>query len=85
MRGQERTPGEFRTTQNWIGAANSPLNQAAFVPFVLYQPTAPVELAAGTVLDLQRELVGSGPGAPLAPAYHRARIMTNTRIFPEET
>ncbi|HQZ90403.1 MAG TPA: Fic family protein [Thermomicrobiales bacterium] len=32
VRGQDRTPGEFRTTQNWIGAADSPLSRAAFVP-----------------------------------------------------
>jgi Fic family protein len=34
VRGGEaaRTPGEFRTTQNWIGRPGSTLNQAAFVP-----------------------------------------------------
>ena len=42
----------------------SGVDRAAFVPFMLYQPTAPVELAAGTVLDLQRELVGSGIATP---------------------
>lgn len=31
-RGQNRTPGEFRRTQNWIGPAGSTLNTAAFVP-----------------------------------------------------
>ena len=31
-RGQERTPGEFRKSQNWIGPAGSTLNTAAFVP-----------------------------------------------------
>jgi Fic family protein len=31
-RGQERTPGEFRTSQNWIGAEGSALSQATFVP-----------------------------------------------------
>ncbi len=31
-RGQERQPGEFRTTQNWIGSGGSTLATAAFVP-----------------------------------------------------
>lgn len=32
VRGQERTPGEFRTTQNWIGPAGAVINNATFVP-----------------------------------------------------
>ena len=32
VRGQERAPGEFRRTQNWIGPAGATLNQATFVP-----------------------------------------------------
>jgi Fic family protein len=32
VRGQERTPGEFRTSQNWIGLPNTPLAQATYVP-----------------------------------------------------
>ncbi|MFO0686925.1 MAG: Fic family protein [Sandaracinus sp.] len=31
-RGHERQPGEFRTTQNWIGAGGSTLATASFVP-----------------------------------------------------
>lgn len=31
-RGQERTPGEFRLTQNWIGSAGATLQNATFVP-----------------------------------------------------
>ena len=30
--GPDRTPGEFRRSQNWIGPANAPLAQASFVP-----------------------------------------------------
>lgn len=30
--GSERTPGEFRTTQNWIGPAGCTLQDATFVP-----------------------------------------------------
>jgi Fic family protein len=32
LRGGERTPGEFRTSQNWIGGPGSTLMNAAFVP-----------------------------------------------------
>lgn len=31
-RGSDRQPGEFRESQNWIGAANAPLSEAVFVP-----------------------------------------------------
>lgn len=32
VRGSDRTPGEFRKTQNWIGSSGSTLAQATFVP-----------------------------------------------------
>ncbi|MCK4963099.1 MAG: Fic family protein [Anaerolineales bacterium] len=32
VRGAERSPGEFRSSQNWIGEAGAPLSKAAFVP-----------------------------------------------------
>ena len=32
VRGSERTPGEFRRSQNWIGPPGSTLNSATFVP-----------------------------------------------------
>lgn len=32
VRGEAATPGEFRRSQNWIGAPNSTLNQATYVP-----------------------------------------------------
>lgn len=32
VRGQEKNPGEFRTSQNWIGAAGSTLKTARYIP-----------------------------------------------------
>lgn len=32
VRGQDKTPGEFRTDQNWIGRAGCSIEQATFVP-----------------------------------------------------
>jgi len=32
VRGQEKTPGEFRKTQNWIGSRGCTLNNARFIP-----------------------------------------------------
>lgn len=32
VRGQEKSPGEFRTSQNWIGAAGSTLKTASYIP-----------------------------------------------------
>ncbi len=32
VRGQEKNPGEFRTSQNWIGAAGSSIKNARYIP-----------------------------------------------------
>jgi Fic family protein len=32
VRGDERSPGDFRTSQNWIGPARAPLSQAVYIP-----------------------------------------------------
>jgi len=32
VRGGDKSPGEFRTSQNWIGGAGSTLNTASFIP-----------------------------------------------------
>jgi Fic family protein len=32
VRGQEKSPGEFRTSQNWIGGEGGSLNKARFIP-----------------------------------------------------
>jgi Fic family protein len=46
-RGQHKTPGEFKKSQNWIGAANSTLHTAAFVP-------PPPPEAAQAMSDLEK-------------------------------
>ena len=46
---QTLTPGEFRTTQNWIGPANCTLNDAKFVP-------PPPEEMMDALIDLERFL-----------------------------
>jgi Fic family protein len=43
VRGAERNPGQFRSSQNWIGAANSPISRATFVP----PPVAEMQKALG--------------------------------------
>lgn len=32
VRGQDRRPGEFRATQNWVGTTGSPIDEAEYVP-----------------------------------------------------
>ena len=49
VRGAERSPGEFRRTQNWIGPSGGSLREAAFVP----PPVHEMETAMG---DLERFL-----------------------------
>jgi Fic family protein len=47
VRGRERTPGELRTTQNWIGAPGSTIETARFVP-------PPPERLAALLTDWER-------------------------------
>ena len=64
VRGQERSPGQFRTTQNWIGPAGCTLETAAFVP------PAPDDLP-GAVRDFEVFLNGSDdPPLVLAGLAH---------------
>ncbi len=46
VRGGERKPGEFRTSQNWIGPAGSSLSKATFVP-----PSVPDMVSALSELE----------------------------------
>lgn len=47
VRGQEKDPGEFRRSQNWIGAANCTLKEARYIP-----PN--VEDMNAAMIDLER-------------------------------
>jgi len=53
-RGGERTPGEFRRSQNWIGATGCTLAEARFVP-------PPPEAAKAAMGDLERFLHDESP------------------------
>ena len=57
VRGRERRPGELRTTQNWIGAANSTIETARFVP-------PPPDELAGLMSDWER-FANEEPEMPL--------------------
>ncbi len=60
-RGSHATPGEFRTSQNWIGPPGALLNQATFVP----PPAAEMKRALG---DFERFLHGNHETALLIRA-----------------
>lgn len=47
VRGRERMPGEFRTSQNWVGGAGSTIETARFVP-------PPPEELPGLLADWER-------------------------------
>jgi cell filamentation protein, protein adenylyltransferase len=49
VRGSRLTPGELRTSQNWIGAAECTLNEASFVP-------PPPDLVPDALSNLERFL-----------------------------
>jgi Fic family protein len=53
VRGENRAPGDFRATQNWIGASGASLNTATFVP-------PPVSEMRDALANLERFLHGRG-------------------------
>lgn len=57
-RGSERNPGEFRTTQNWIGSLGCTINDASFVP----PPVHEMNMAMG---DLEKFLHDKNIKLPL--------------------
>lgn len=58
VRGQERTPGEFRTSQNWIGRPGSSLTEATYVP-------PPPQEMAEAMGQLETYLNSEAPTPPL--------------------
>ncbi len=56
VRGEDATPGEFRRSQNWIGAKGTPIERAMFVP------PPPEELVR--VLDEWEKYVHEADGLP---------------------
>lgn len=54
VRGQEKNPGEFRASQNWIGAAGSTLKTARYIP---PRPEDMVEAMS----DLEKYIHAEGP------------------------
>lgn len=53
----ERKPGEFRTEQNWIGARNTPIERAIYVP----PPVERMHLALGNLNYYLNEYQGHPP------------------------
>jgi len=58
VRGSERSPGEFRTRQNWIGENDSPIQRASFVP-------PPPDVMLDALASLERFLHDDSPMPPL--------------------
>ena len=58
VRGEHATPGEFRRSQNWIGAPGCTLNEASFVP-------PPVAEMQGALNDFERYLHAEDAYPPL--------------------
>lgn len=58
VRGQERTPGEFRRSQNWIGSPDNRPDTARFVP-------PPVEEMWQALRDWEKYLHDESPRLPL--------------------
>lgn len=61
VRGQEKNPGEFRRSQNWIGPQNSTLREARFIP-----PN--VEDMDAAMSDLEKYINGDSEMDPLVDA-----------------
>jgi Fic family protein len=58
VRGRNKTPGEYRRSQNWIGNAGAPLSEAVFVP-----PAA--DLVEELISDLEKFIHARGGLPPL--------------------
>ncbi len=63
-RGAHKQPGEFRTSQNWIGVGNVTLHQAAFVPHRPPRCTTPWAILRHSSMRRQRFLFSSLVASP---------------------
>jgi Fic family protein len=61
VRGKDRSPGEFRTVQNWVGPPGSGIEGAIYIP-------PPPEEAARCMKDLERFIMGKFRLPPLIKA-----------------
>ena len=67
VRGGKASPGEFRRSQNWIGAPNCTLNEAAYVP----PPVQEMQEALGTLEKYLHEGKNDPPLARLAFIHYQ--------------
>jgi Fic family protein len=67
VRGEQATPGEFRTRQNWIGTPNCMLNEASFVP----PPVVEMQAALGLLEHYLRDEDRTPPLARLAYIHYQ--------------
>jgi len=58
VRGGERSPGEFRSVQNWIGPPGTPMEEAAFIP-------PPPDVVETALDELERFIHADEPPLPL--------------------
>lgn len=61
VRGKDKSPGEFRTSQNWIGGTGSTLKNARFIP-----PSP--DMLVGCMSDLEKYLHADDDTDPLVKA-----------------
>ena len=77
VRGRDRQPGEFRTTQNWIGQPGATIETATFVP--------PPPAVLDGLAHRSRAFRARGPAAPAArPSVARA-LSVSRRSTPSWT
>jgi len=67
VRGQHRTPGEFRTSQNWIGPPGCTLNEATFIP----PPVSEMKNALGELEKFLHEKPAFPPLVQLALIHYQ--------------
>ena len=51
VRGRDKSPGAFRTEQNWVGSQNCKIEQASFVPIPQAQLQSGIDAWSGYIVD----------------------------------